>query len=95
MSQENDWSNFNLGTPAIYSIKIRGYLESDWSNRLGGMTIQHTSLDGNTTISTLYGELVDQAVLFGVLNSLYGLGFPILSVECNPNPVNEMVKKTS
>jgi hypothetical protein len=93
VSQEKDWSNFNLGTPAIYSIKIRGYLESDWSNRLGGMTIQHTT--GNTTISTLHGEMVDQAALFGVLNSLYGLGFPILSVECNPNPINEMVKKTS
>lgn len=95
MSQEQDWSKFNLGTPAIYRIKIRGYLGEDWSNRLGGMTIQHTSVDGKTTITALYGKMVDQAALFGVLNSLYGLGFPILSVECNPSPVNEIFRKTS
>ena len=95
MSQEQDWSEFNLGTPAIYRIRIRGYLDGAWSSRLGGMTIRHTSADGKTTITVLQGEMVDQAALFGVLNSLYGLGFPILSVECNPSPVNEMVKKTS
>ena len=86
MQEEQDWSQFNLGTPAVYRIKIRGYLDVDWSNRLGGMTIQHTSADGKTTITALHGEMVDQAALFGVLNSLYGLGFPILSVECTPEP---------
>jgi hypothetical protein len=95
VSQEQDWSNFNLGTPAIYCIKICGYLDAEWSNRLGGMTIQHTSADGKTTITDLQGEMVDQAALFGVLNSLYGLGFPILAVECNPSFVEEMFKETS
>ncbi len=83
MQEEQDWSQFNLGTPAVYYIKIRGHLDVDWSNRLGGMTIQHTITASGTTITILQGKMVDQAVLFGVLNSLYGLGFPILSVECN------------
>ena len=84
MPTEQDWSKFNLGTPAVYRIKIRGYLDDNWSNRLGGMAIQHTPATGGTTITILQGEMVDQAALFGVLNSLYGLGFPILSVECEP-----------
>jgi hypothetical protein len=82
MSQRQDWSRFHLGTPATYHIKIRGYLEDTWSNQLGGMTIRHKTTACQTTITTLDGEVVDQAALFGILNSLYGLGFPILSVAC-------------
>ena len=82
MHKEQDWSKFNLGTPAIYRIKIRGYLDENWSNQLGGIAIQHKAATGGTTITVLRGKMVDQAALFGVLNSLYGLGFPILSVKC-------------
>jgi hypothetical protein len=84
MSDEQDWSQFNLGCPAYYRIKIRGYLEGNWSNRLGGMTIQHSPPGSAANITTLFGEMIDQAAMIGVLNSLYGLGFPILSVECAP-----------
>ena len=84
MPEERDWSTFNLGTPAIYRIKIRGYLDDDWSSQLGGVAIQHTVTASGPTITVLEGEMVDQAALFGVLNSLYGLGFPILSVDCSP-----------
>jgi len=84
MPEKQDWSQFNLGTPAVYHIKIRGYLDDNWSNRLGGMAIQHKVAAGGTPITALQGRMVDQAALFGVLNSLYGLGFPILSVDCTP-----------
>ncbi len=84
MPEEQDWSKFNLGSPAIYLIKIRGHLNEDWSNQLGGMTISHTTAVCNIPITILEGEMIDQAALFGVLNSLYGLGFPILSVKCVP-----------
>jgi hypothetical protein len=87
MPKIQDWSQFNLGTPAVYHIKIRGYLDDNWSNRLGGMAIQHIPTIDGTTITTLQGEMVDQAALFGVLNSLYGLGFPILSVQCQSGGV--------
>jgi len=85
MLEKQDWSQFNLGTPAVYHIKIRGYLDNNWSNRLGGMAIQHRAAVGGITITALHGTMVDQAALFGVLNGLYGLGFPILSVECTPS----------
>jgi len=84
MPENRDWSQFNLGTPAVYHIKIRGYLDDNWSNRLAGMSIQHKAAIRGTPITLLQGTMVDQAALFGVLNSLYGLGFPILSVDCTP-----------
>jgi hypothetical protein len=34
----------------------------------------------------LIGRLADQAALLGVLNSLYELGLPLLSVEYIPPP---------
>lgn len=84
MPEKRNWSKFNLGTPAVYDIKIRGFLDEDWSKRLGGMEIQHIAAVGGITITTLQGEMLDQAALFGVLSNLYDLGFPILSVDCNP-----------
>ncbi len=84
MPEKPDWYRFDLGTPAIYRIQISGYLDDGWSNRLGGMTIQHAVAASRTTITTLHGKLVDQAALFGVLNSLYGLGFPVITVQCAP-----------
>jgi hypothetical protein len=60
-------------------ILVQGALESSWSERLGGLTIAaHTTPGGPRT--TLVGVLVDQAVLQGVLKTLYDLGLPLLSV---------------
>ena len=84
MAERLGWSTITLGSPAIYQITVRGYLEDSWSNQLGGVVIRNTTSAQETPITILYGELVDQAALFGVLNSLYGLGFPLLSVECLP-----------
>jgi len=84
MGKKPDWSRFNLGTPAKYQITIRGYLDESWSNQLSGMAIQHVVTADKTHITILQGQLVDQAALFGVLNSLYGLGFPIIEVQCTP-----------
>ena len=33
-------------------------------------------------VTVLTGQVMDQAELFGTLNRLYNLGFPLLSVEC-------------
>ncbi|MDX1417146.1 MAG: hypothetical protein R3293_23270 [Candidatus Promineifilaceae bacterium] len=84
MTDESKWPTFNLGTPAIYRITVRGYLDDSWSNQLGGITIQNVAAADDTPFTILHGEMVDQAALFGVLNSLYGLGFPIIGVESVP-----------
>jgi hypothetical protein len=36
---------------------------------------------GRHAVTVLFGPLVDQAALLGVLNALYELGLPLLSVD--------------
>ena len=81
MAEKLDWSTFNLGSSGVYEITVRGYLDDSWSDHLGGITIRNTTTTPETPITILCGEMVDQAALFGVLNSLYALGFPLLAVE--------------
>ena len=68
--------------PAVYRVRVRGRLGASWSDRLGGMTITVFSADTGPWFTSLVGELSDQADLVGVLNTLYGLHLPVLSVEC-------------
>ena len=68
-------------TPATYRIRVKGHLEESWSDRLGGMAIKGTGQAEGAHETTLVGWLADQAALFGVLNTLYGLHLPLLSVE--------------
>ena len=68
--------------PATYRICILGTLDKNWSDYCSGMTIEHDIVPNQYPVTILTGRLVDQAALIGVLNSLYDLGCPILSVEC-------------
>ena len=68
--------------PAIYKIRIRGRLDGTWSDRLGGMQITKTSGTDGQPESILVGRVVDQAMLAGILNSLYEMHLPVLSTEC-------------
>ena len=75
-------SSLTLGTPAMYRIRIAGYLNPGWADSFGEMQISHEVAADGSPQTVLTGWLVDQAALFGVLDGLYGLGFPLLSVEC-------------
>ena len=71
--------------PGVYKICVYGRLDKSWSNRLSGLAI-HTVENSNYIEETvLTGELVDQAALFGVLNTLYSLGYTLLFVERVPS----------
>jgi len=72
--------------PATYQISVQGRIDPDWSDRLAGMTIRLITEEANHPITTVDGELSDQAALLGVLNSLYELHLPILSVLCLSSP---------
>ena len=74
-------SRLTLADPAIYCIRIQGMLDESWSEHLG-MTIEIEHKESQYPITKLNGRVTDQAALFGLLDSLYGLGFPLLSVEC-------------
>jgi len=68
--------------PAIYKIHVRGRLEDSWSGRIGGMQITETRGSDGDAETILVGLLADQAMLSGILNTLYELHFPVLSAEC-------------
>ncbi|RZB35760.1 MAG: hypothetical protein SRB2_02887 [Desulfobacteraceae bacterium Eth-SRB2] len=69
-----------LGKSASYCIKVQGRLDETWSDRLAGMQIK-TNSRGDINETILSGYVRDQAELLGVLNSLYELHLPLLSLE--------------
>ena len=74
-------AQLEFDTPGTYRIKVSGYLDSSWSDRLGGMTITTKSQAEGPLVTTLYGELPDEAALAGVLSALYDLGYSLRSVK--------------
>jgi hypothetical protein len=46
------------------------------------MSVRLVAQPGEPPVTVLEGELLDQAALVGVLNSLYGMHLPVLSVQC-------------
>ena len=67
--------------PARYRITVQGRIDSTMSDLLGGMTISPVTVESDHPVTTLSGELVDQAALAGVLNMLYELHLTVLMVK--------------
>ncbi len=78
--------------PAVYSIRVIGCLDKSWSTRLSGLNIlsYNTALTDGIEMTTLIGELTDQASLFGVLNALYNLRLTLWSVEFLGTPMAQV-----
>ena len=71
MNIENTWYG-----PANYQIKVKGRLGNQWSDWFEGMTI--TYKEG---ITTLAGEVLDQAALHGLLIRVRDMGLQLISVN--------------
>jgi len=67
----------DLSQPMVYQIRIKGHLDSGWSDWFGGLTI---ALDENGD-TLLSGPVVDQAALYGLLKRVRDLGMPLVSVS--------------
>ena len=72
----------SMNGPAIYEVRVRGHLEATWSSRLEAMNITESQDEDGEVESILVGRLDDQGALSGVLNTLYELHLPVLSMEC-------------
>jgi len=72
----------HVDSKAEYTIRVSGYLDESWSERLGGLAIHAHEIAVRKPETTLTGPLVDQAALLGVLNTLYNLRLPLILVEC-------------
>lgn len=82
MPSKKYWEKFiSLETPATYRIRVNGKLDDTWSDRLAGMDITSRNQEEYGPVTDLVGPLRDQAELVGVLNNLYELHMPLLTVE--------------
>ena len=61
----------------LYEIRVKGQLDSRWSEWLEGLEVK--LLENGEMI--LFGPIVDQAALMGVLNKLSHLNLTLLSVN--------------
>ena len=82
MAENKISRDLKINSPAIYRIRVQGKLEPYWSENLGGMQITPNEKEDSATETLLVGRISDQAELSGVLNTLYDMHFPVLSVEC-------------
>ena len=69
-----------LDEPAVYQIQLQGMISQHWLNYFDEMRISVEGEDG-TAITTLIGQIVDQAALQGMLQKIYTLGLVLLKVE--------------
>ena len=71
--------------PGRYEIRLKGHLDERWAERFEGLTLSH---DGDGT-TILFGAVVDQAALYGLLRTVRDLGLPLLSVvHIGPDQAN-------
>jgi len=80
-SRENTDKGVTLGQPAVYRIVVQGVLPAEYADRLGGLRVEASGGRHGGQATTLTGHLRDQSQLLGVLNGLYEMHLPILSIE--------------
>ena len=81
MSVEPFGKNLKFEKPATYRIRVTGHIDDSLADQLGGMIITRAFTADNQPMTILIGHLTDQAALSGVLNELYELHLPLLTVE--------------
>jgi len=88
MNVREDLSSLKFYSPAHTQIEVKGMLDKNLSEYLGGLKIDWRTDKNKIKISRLEGEIADQASLIGVLNALYNMRFPIISVELRMQKTN-------
>jgi hypothetical protein len=63
--------------PMVYQIRVKSYLDSDWTDWFEGLTIT-LEKTGHTLLT---GPVVDQAALHGLLKKIRDLGMLLISVN--------------
>ena len=65
MNDNLNKKRIKLWTPVTYRIEVEGHLAESWSDCLAGMRITARKRADQTTVTTLFGRLKDQAELSG------------------------------
>ncbi len=81
MSNETSGKYLKFEKPAVYRIRVNGHIDDSLMDHFGGMVITRAFTADSQPITILVGLLSDQASLSGVLDELYELHLPLLTVE--------------
>jgi len=81
MTGENKDLEYNFTSPAIYKIVVQGRIGNELSDSMVSLQINIEKGEGKKSISTLIGEINDQAALSGLLNMLYDMHITVISVN--------------
>lgn len=76
-------NHVSLDQGAFYSIQMVGILSQSWAEQYGDLQVEiyHAPDQEQPPVTTISGEIRDQAALSGLLNLVYSLGLPLLSVS--------------
>ncbi len=66
----------------VFEIRVKGHLVSSWSDWLEGLELR--LLENGEMV--LYGPVVDQAALIGILNKLHRLNMAVISLNPAHHP---------
>ena len=81
MQQSGYEKNYSFARPGNYRIRVQGFLDKKWSERLGGLRITTSKTGDQKSVTVIEGQVRDQAELAGVLSTLYQRHLTLLSVE--------------
>jgi hypothetical protein len=73
-------SHIGLDDPGIYEIRVQGLISQHWLKSFQTLCISVVGEDG-WAVTTLVGQVIDQAALQGILQQLYTLGLVLLSIH--------------
>lgn len=68
----------SLDKPAVYRIEVQGRINGDLGRWMEQRTVEVD--EGGSIITAIVARVVDQAELHGILQALYALGLPLLSL---------------
>ena len=74
-------NDLKFSSSVRYRICVKGFLDDSWSERFGDMRISNQIPGKISPMATLVGPVIDQTALVGVLNGLYEMHLPLVSVE--------------
>jgi hypothetical protein len=70
-----------MSVPAQYRVRVQGVIERRWVDQLARMKVAYRNVGRVNAVTVLTSDALDQAGLLGLLNQLYGLGLPLVSVQ--------------
>ena len=79
MPEQTD--RLTMSGPAAYRVCVQGAIDRSWVDLFAGMKLAYRNVATPNALTVLTGDVLDQAELMGLLNRLYGLGLPLVSVQ--------------